>query len=110
MTAREFLTQQAEAHGYITAEGFYGDIEFKPVTSKAIDGAELIELCARLDRKGYEVAIAIGGRLQIRAPHVKRHDWDRSRGLDCDHGVSMMVCDALHRCDSSMEELQAGIL
>lgn len=110
MTAREFLTQQAIAHGFLIAEGFYGDVEMRPIPGKAVSGLELCKLCTALDRKGYEVAVAIGGRLQIRAPHVKQHVGDDSRGLNCEHGVSIQVCDTLYRCDSTIEELQAGIL
>lgn len=109
MTAREFLVQEATKFGFRVGEGFYGDVELYPTEGAATD-QKLHEFWTMLARFGFEVAVGAGRRLMIRAPHVKQHVGDKNRGLNCAHRMSIQVCDTLYRCDSSIEELQAGIL
>ena len=91
MTAREFLVQEAPKFGFKIGEGFYGDVELYP-TEGAATGRKLDELWTMLDRFGFEVSVGAGRKLMIRAPHVKRHEWDRNRGLDCILGWSLEEC------------------
>lgn len=114
MTTKEFLEQEASKFGFKIGEGFFGDVELYP-TERAVTELKLVELWTMLDGLGFEVASGVdrsgrGMKLMIRAPHVKQHFGDKHRGLNCTHGMSIKVCDTLHRCDSSIEELQTGIL
>ena len=101
MTTSEYLAEQAKVYNFSVSQSFDGDYDLRPGIFSSdhylpsASAPDLIQLAALLQEGEFSLFFAKDNSIHVHAPHRKEHSWG-DRGWDCERGLTIKGCEAVH--------------